>query len=170
MEDLYGLKPITTNESNTDDNRSNSECADGTNSAEVSNAETRTVQPAGGAYLDDWERHCAKYRFDSKAAHAGGLRESDYQRGSVLDEQYSGFSTEWNELGEIFNGEAVEESDRQYAEDIWYGTSEIEGGVTGSDTNESAVVPTWSDIAYGAVNLAADLAMIIDNEVEDDNW
>ncbi|MCH5297810.1 MAG: relaxase/mobilization nuclease domain-containing protein [Ruminococcus sp.] len=170
MEDLYGLKPITTNESNTDNNRPNSECADGTDSTKVFNVETGAVQPISGAYIDDWGRHCAKYGFDSKAAHAGGLGESDYQRGSILDEQYSGFGTEWYYLGEIFNGAAVEESDGQYAEDIWYGTSETESGTTDNDTSESELVHAWSDIAYGAVNLAADLAMIIDNEVNDDDW
>ncbi|MCH5298752.1 MAG: relaxase/mobilization nuclease domain-containing protein [Ruminococcus sp.] len=169
MEDLYGLKPITTNESNTDNNRPNSECFDRTDSAKVFNVETGAVQPAGGAYIDDWGRHCAKYGFDSKAAHTGRIGESDYQRGTVLDEQYSGFGTERNELCEIFNGATVEESDEQYAEDIWFGALGTENGVADSDTNESEEVPVWSDIAYGAVNLAVDLAMIIDNEVEDDN-
>ena len=170
MEDLYGLKPITTKKSNTENNRPNSECVDGTDSTKVSDVETGAVQPAGRAYLNDWERHCAKYGFDSEATLAGGLGESDCQRGSVLDERYSGFRTERNELGEIFNGAAVEESDEQYAEDIWFGASGTENGVTDSNTNESEVVPTWSNIAYGAVNLATDLAMIIDNEVKDDDW
>ena len=170
MEDLYGLKAVATNESNTDNNRPNSECADGTDPTKVSDAEARAVQPTGGAYLDDWQRHCAKYGFDSKAAHAGGLGGSDYQRGSVLDEQYSGFGTGGNELGEIFNGAAVEESDEQYAEDIWHEAPGAESRTTGNDTNESEMVPAWSDIAYGAVNLAADLAMIIDNEVKDADW
>lgn len=170
MEDLYGLKAIATDKPNTDDNGQNSRRADRADSAQILDAETGAVQSVGGICLDDWRRHCAEYGFDSEAANTGELGEFDYQRDSVQDEQYRGHGTVRDELGEIFNRATVEEPDGQYAEDIWLGTSESEIGVADNNTNESEVVSAWSDIANGAVNLAADLVMIIDDEVEDDDW
>lgn len=170
MEDLYGFKAIAANESNTKDNRPNGERADRTDSAKIFDAQARTVQSSGGVYLDDWRRHCAEYGFDSGTANTGELGGNDCQRGSVQDKQYRGHGTERNDLGEIFNRAAVEEPDGEYAEDILHGTSESEIGVADNDTDKSEVVSAWSDIADSAVNLAADLAMIIDNEVEDDDW
>lgn len=170
MEDLYGLKTIATDKPNTDDYKQNSGCTDRTDSAQILDAKTGAVQSSGGEYIDDWRRHCAEYGFDSGTANTGELGQSDYQRDSIQDEQYRGHGTERDELGEIFSGTAVEEPDEQYAEDIWHGASESEIGVEDNDTDKSEVVSTWSDIANGAVNISADLAMIIDDEVEDDDW
>ncbi len=168
MEDIYGLKAIATDKSNTDDNGQNSRRADRADSAQILDAETGAVQSVGGICLDDWRCHCAEYGFDSETANAGELGESDYQRGSIQDEQYRGHSTMRDELGEIFNGAAVEEPDEGDSRENHFGNFGTQRGTHDYTSDKNQVVHPWSDIADNAVNLAADLVMIIDDEVEDD--
>lgn len=169
MEDLYGLKAITTDKQNTDNYRQDSRRADRAGSAKILDAKTGAVQSSGTTHLDDWRRHCAEYGFDSKAADAGELGEFDYQRGAEQDVQYSGHRAERNGLGEIFNRAAVEESDEGDSGENLFGNSIAQEGSCNYATGKNQVVHSWNDIADGAVNLAADLAMIIDDEAEDDD-
>lgn len=169
MEDIYGLKAIATDKPNTNNYGQDSECTDRADSTKIFDAETGAVQSSGGVYLDDWRRHCAKYGFDSGTANTGELGQSYYQRGSEQDVQYSGYRAERDDLGEIFNGAAVEEPDEGDSGENFFGDSGTQKGAHDYTANKNQMVHSWSDIADSAVNLAADLAMIIDDEVEYDN-
>lgn len=168
MEDIYGLKAIATDKPNTNNYGQDSECAYRADSAKIFDAETGAVQSYGGIYLADWRRHCEKYGFDSGTANAEELGQLDYQRGSEQDVLYSGYRAERDDLGAIFNGATVEEPDEGDSGENLFGDSIAQRGTHDYSENENQVVHSWSDIADGSVNLAADLAMIIDDEVEDD--
>lgn len=169
MEDIYGLKAIATDKPNTNNYGQDRGCADRADSAQILDAETGTVQSSSGAYIDDWQRHCAKYGFDCGIANSGELGKFDYQRSADQNVQYSGHRTEQYDLGEIFSGAAVEESDEGDSGENLFGDSGTQRRTHDYTANENEVVHSWSDIADGSVNLAADLAMIIDDEVEDDD-
>lgn len=78
------------------------------------------------------------------------------------------YRAERDDLGAIFNGATVEEPDEGDSGENLFGDSIAQRGTHDYSENENQVVHSWSDIADGSVNLAADLAMIIDDEVEDD--
>lgn len=170
MEDLYGLKTIATDKPNTDDYRQDSGRTDRADSAQILDAETGAVQSSCGICLDDWRRHCTKYGFNSEAADAGELGQLDYQRGKEQDVQYSGYRAERDDLDEIFNGTAVEEPDEGDSRENHFGNFGTQRGTHDYTSDKNQVVYPWSDIADSTVNLAADLAIIMDDEVEDDDW
>lgn len=170
MEDIYGLKAIATDKPNTNNYGQDSECTDRADSAQILDAETGAVQSSGEVYLDDWRRHCEKYGFDSGTANSGELGKFDYQRNAEQNVQYSGHRTEQYDLGEIFNGAAVEEADEGDSGENLFGDSGTQREAHIYSESENQMVHSWSDIADSAINLAADLAMIIDDEVEDDDW
>ena len=169
MENLYGLKAIATNKPNTNNHGQDSECTDRADSTKIFDAETGAVQPSGRVYLNDWRRHCAEYGFDSETSNTGELGQFDYQRGSEQDVQYSGYRAERDDLGEIFNGAAVEEPDEGDSGENLFGDSGTQREAHNYSESENQRVHSWGDIADSAVNLAADLAIIIDDEVEDDD-
>jgi len=166
MEELfaYEYRAIKTNQSNTNDNRTDGRSINRTDTADILDVETRTVQSVGTAHFTDWECHCAKYGFDIRVADTGGVRrndENDSQRQPVSGTENNGRK---HEVDPIFDRGRVIESDEPFERDDAYRTEEYEGRVESAGLNtvetQAEMGGDWIDIAANSLYLAADLAMI----------
>lgn len=79
MEELFAYEygAVKTDQSNTNDNRADGRRFDRTDTADILDVETRTVQSVGTAHFTDWKRHCAKDGFDIRVANASGFEQSN---------------------------------------------------------------------------------------------
>ena len=165
MEELFAYEygEVKTDQPNTNDNRADGRCIDRTDTADLPDAQARAIQSIGGAYLTDWERHCAEHGFDIQATDTRGLEEYNDQDGRGQPVSGTENCIGRNELDPIFSGGAIIESDRSIAGNDAYRTEEYEERAesTGLDTLEAQAEMggDWIDIAANSLYLAADLAM-----------
>ena len=175
MEELFAYEygAVKTDQPNTNDNREDGRCFDRTDTANLPDAQARAIQSIGGAYITDWERHCAEHGFDIQAANARGLEEYNEQDGGGQPVSGSKNCIGRNELDTIFSRGTIIESDRLFERDNAYRTEEYEGRAesTGLDTLEAQAEMggDWIDIAANSLYLAADLAMIGGNDNDKHN-
>lgn len=175
MEELFAYEygAVKTDQPNTNDNRADGRSLDRTDTADLPDAQARAIQSIGGAYLTDWERHCAKHGFDIQAADAGRLKEYNDQDGRGQPVSGSENCIGGNELDPIFSRGTIIESDEPIKRDDAYRTEEYEGRTEsqGSDTVETQAEMggDWIDIAANSLYLAADLAMIGGNDNDKHN-
>ena len=166
MEELFAYEygAVKTDQPNTNDNREDGRCFDRADKANLPDAQARAIQSIGGAYITDWERHCAEHGFDIQAANARGLEEYNEQDGRGQPVSGSENCIGGNELDPIFSRGTIIESDRPIEGNDSYRTEEYEGRAesTGLDTVEAQAEMggDWIDIAANRLYLAADLAMI----------
>lgn len=175
MEELFAYEygAVKTDQPNTNDNREDGRCFDRTDTANLPDAQARAIQSIGGAYLTDWERHCAEHGFDIQAANAGRLEEYNEQDGRGQPVSGSKNCIGGNELDPIFSRGTIIESDRPIAGNDAYRTEEYEGRAesAGLDTLEAQAEMggDWIDIAANSLYLAANLAMIGGNDNDKHN-
>lgn len=175
MEELfaYEYRAVKTNQPNTNDNRADGRSFDRTDTANLPDAQARAIQSIGGAYLTDWERHCAEHGFDIQATDTRGLEEYNDQDGGGQPVSGSENCIGGNELDSIFSRGTIIESDELFGRDDAYRTEEYEERAesTGLDTMEAQVEMggDWIDIAANSLYLAADLAMIGGNDNDKHN-
>lgn len=175
MEELfaYEYRAVKTNQPNTNDNRADGRSFDRTDTANLPDAQARAIQSIGGAYLADWERHCAEHGFDIQATDTRGLEEYNDQDGGGQPVSGSENCIGGNELDPIFSRGTIIESDELFERDDAYRTEEYEERAesTGLDTMEAQVEMggDWIDIAANSLYLAADLAMIGGNDNDKHN-
>ncbi|MGN0494576.1 MAG: relaxase/mobilization nuclease domain-containing protein [Acutalibacteraceae bacterium] len=166
MEELFAYEygAVKTNQQNTNDNRADGRSFDRADTADLPDAQARAIQSIGGAYLTDWERHCAEYGFDIQATDAGRLEEYNDQDGGGQPVSSSENCIGGNELDTIFSRGTIIESDQSIEGNDAYRTEEYKGRAesTGLDTLETQAEMggDWLDIAANSLYLAADLAMI----------
>ena len=166
MEELFAYEygAVKTNQPNTNDNRADCRSFDRADTANLPDAQARAIQSIDGAYLTDWERHCAEHGFDIQATDTRGFEEYNDQDGRGQPVSGSENCIRGNELDTIFSRGTIIESDRPIAGNDVYRTEEYEGRAesTGLDTLETQAEMggDWIDIAANSLYLAADLAMI----------
>lgn len=175
MEELFAYEygAVKTDQSNTNDNRTDGRRFDRTDTADVLDVETRTVQSVGTAHFTDWERHCAKYGFDIRTADTGGVRrndENDSQRQPVSGTENNGRK---HEDDPIFSRGRIIESDEPLERDDPYRVGEYEGRAESTGLNavetQAEMGDDWLDITANSLYLAADLAMIGGNDNDKHN-
>ena len=172
MEELFAYEygTVETNQSNTGDNRADGRSLNRTDTANISDAQTGTIQLVGTAHLTDWERHCAEHGFDIRIADTEGLGENSDRRSTVSDVQDRRYCKEWSGSDRIFNRGQVIQADRIFDESNRQENigDDVRAESQGSDAVETQTEMGggWSDIAVNGLYLAADLAMIgsTDNE------
>lgn len=175
MEELFAYEygTVKTNQSNTNDNRTDSRILDRTATISVSGLNAGTVQQYSGILYDTWERHCRKHGFDIRIADARILRRNDENDGKGQ----SVSSTENNgreyEIDPIFGRGRVIESDESFEGNDVYRAGEDEGRAesTGFDTVETQAEmdSDWGNIAVNTAYLAANLTMIGGNDNDKHN-
>lgn len=167
MEELFAYEygTVETNQSNTGDNRSDGRSINRTDTADISDAQTRSIQYVGTAHLTDWERHCAEHGFDIRIADTGGIGGNSDKRSTVSDVQDRRYCKERSESDKIFNRGQVIQADRIFDES---NRQENIGDDVRAESQGYDVVETqaemgsgWSDIAVNGLYLAADLALIV---------
>lgn len=166
MEELfaYGYEQFKTDKSDTAIDKGYGRSIDRTDTADVLDAQTRTVQSSCEAHFSDWECHCKKYGFDFQITDTGILGRND----DVHGQGQSVSSTENNgreyEVDPIFSRGRVIESDTAFERDDTQGTEGYDGRAEsqGFDTVEAQTEMGggWGNIAVDALYLAADIAMI----------
>lgn len=175
MEELFAYEygAVKTNQPNTNDNREDGRCFDRAYTASLPDAQARAIQSIGGAYLTDWECHCAEHGFDIQATDAGRFEKYNDQDGRGQLVSGSENCIGGNELNTIFSRGAIIESDRPIAGNDAYRTEEYEERAesTGLDTLETQAEMggDWIDIAANSLYLAADLAMTGGNDNDKHN-
>lgn len=166
MEELFAYEygTVETSQSNTGDNRADGRNINRTDTADISNAQTGTVQSVSTAHFTDWERHCSEHGFDIRIADTGGVRrnnENDCQRQPVSGAENNGRK---HEVDSIFGRGRVIESDEPLERDDAYRTEEYDERTEGQRSDavetQTEMGGGWSDIAVNSLYLAADLAMI----------
>ena len=173
MEELfaYGYEQFKTDKSDTAIDKGYGRSIDRTDTADVLDAETRTVQPSGEAHYTDWECYCKKHGFDIQIANTGILGRND----DVHGQGQSVSGTENNgreyEVDPIFSRGRVVESNTAFERDDTQGTEEYDGRAEsqGLDTVETQTEMGggWGDIAVDALYLAADITMIGETDNND---
>lgn len=166
MEELfaYAYGAVKTNQSNTNDNRADGRSINRTDTADVLDVETRTVQSVGTAHFTDWKRHCAKYGFDIRVANASGFEQSngaDAQTVFSGDAKDNGRQAGLNRVfhqGQIIEADGILERATTQGDQSYDERAESQG----SDAMETQTEMGggWSDIAVNSLYLATDLAMI----------
>lgn len=166
MEELfaYEYRTVKTNQSNTDDNRADGRRFNRADTADISDAQTGTVQSVGAAHFTDWERHCREHGFDIRIADTGNFGrndENDSQRQPVSSTSNNGREYE---VDPIFSRGRVIESDEPFERDDAYRTEgydeRAESQRSDAVESQSEMGSGWSDIAVNSLYLAADLALI----------
>lgn len=166
MEKLFAYEygTVKTNQSNANDNRADGRSINRTDTADISDAQTGTIQSVSGEYLNYWERHCAEHGFDIRIADTEGVRrndENDCQRQFVSGTKNNGRK---HEVDSIFGRGRVIESDEPLERDDAYRTEEYDERTKGQRSDavetQTEMGGGWSDIAVNSLYLAADLAMI----------
>ena len=173
MEELfaYGYEQFKTDKSDTAVDKGYGRSIDRADTADVLDAETRTVQSSGEAHFTDWERHCKKYGFDIQITDTGIFGRND----DVHGQGQSVSSTENNgreyEIDQIFSNGRVIESDTAFERDDTERAEEYDERVEsqGFDTVETQTEmgSGWGDIAVDALYFAADITMIGETDNND---
>lgn len=175
MEELFAYEygAVKTNQPNTNDNRADGRRFDRADTANLPDAQARAIQSISGAYLTDWERHCAEHGFDIQATDTRGLEEYNDQDGRGQPVSGSENCIRGNELDTIFSRGTIIESDRPIEGNDAYRTEEYEERAesTGLDTLEAQAEMggDWIDIAANSLYLAADLAIIVGTDNDKHN-
>lgn len=173
MEELfaYGYEQFKTDKSDTAVDKGYSRSIDGTDTADVLDAQTRTVQSSGEAYFTDWERHCKKYGFDVQNTDTGIFGRNDdvhSQRQSVSGSENNGREYE---VDPIFSRGRVIKSDSAFERNDTQGTEGYDERAEsqGFDTVEAQTEMGngWGDIAIDTLYLAADITMIGETDNND---
>ena len=166
MEELfaYEYNPIKTNESDTTSNTGHSRSLNRTDSADVLDAQTGTVQSAGTAHLIDWGSHCKKHGFDIRIADTGIFDRNDESDGQGQFVSSEKDNRRKYEVDSIFSQGRIIESDGSFERDDSQRTERYDYR-TESERLDTVEAETemgggWSDIAFNSLYLAADLAMI----------
>ena len=166
MEELFAYEygTVETNQSNTGDNRADGRSFNRTDTANISDAQTGTIQLVGTAHLTDWERHCAEHGFDIRIADTGRAGQSDRENNSTKLNPDAADRRGQDGLDQIFRRGQVIETDGKLDEAIAYGhlpdDERTEGKRLDAVETQTEMGGGWNDIAVNTAYLAADLAMI----------
>ena len=173
MEELfaYGYEQFKTDKSDTAIDKGYGGSIDRTDTADVFDAQTGTVQSSGEAHFTDWECHCKKHGFSIQITDTGIFGRND----DVHGQGQSVSGTENNgreyEVDQIFSKGRVIESDTAFERNDTQGTEGYDGGIEsqGSGTWEAQAEmgSGWGDIAVDALYLAADITMIGETDNND---
>ncbi len=173
MEELfaYGYEQFKTDKSDTTIDKGYGGSIDRTDTADVFDAQTGTVQSSGEAHFTDWECHCKKHGFNIQITDTGIFGRND----DVHGQGQSVSGTENNgreyEVDQIFSKGRVIESDTAFERNDTQGTEGYDGGIEsqGSGTWEAQAEmgSGWGDIAVDALYLAADITMIGEKDSND---
>lgn len=172
IEELFAYEygTVETNQSNTGDNRAYGRSLNRTDTANISDAQTGTIQLVGTAHLTDWERHCAEHGFDIRIADTGGIGENSDKRSTVPDVQDRRYCKERSGSDKIFSRGQVIQADRIFDESNRQENigDDVRAESQGSDAVETQTEMGggWGDIAVNTAYLAVNLAVIggTDNE------
>ncbi|MBR4435656.1 MAG: relaxase/mobilization nuclease domain-containing protein [Clostridia bacterium] len=175
MEELFAFeyRSIETKKSNSDDNGGDSERADRTDTAHVSDAQAGAIQPSCGTYQLDWVRHCAERGFDIRAAYFAGSERADSENTST---ELGGDAEDRlgrDGLYEAFRrGRIVETDGADHGYDR-QGNAPDDGGTesarSGTVENQTEMGADWRDIAVDGMYLAADLIAVSRGKDEEDD-
>lgn len=162
MEELFAYEygTVKTNQSNTNDNRADSEFFDRTDTASVSYLNAGAVQQCSGVLYDDWELHCRKHGFDIRIADAGRLGENSDKRSSVSNVQNRGYREEWSRNDDSFSREEFIETNGNFERTAPQGNQSYDVGTESQLEIQTEMDTNWGNIAVNTAYLTADLAMI----------
>lgn len=174
MEELfaYGYDQTKEQQFNTENHPGNSGCTDGADTAPVPAAKPGTVQQDSRILQCSWEQHCRDHGFDivsGDISGSGGRAEGD---DPSCTQQNAGYGSRQSGLDEVFRRGQIIEADGLLDQADRYENRPDDGGTEsqGSDTVEDLAEMgiNWSDIAADGLYLAADLAMIAQEDEDDE--
>ena len=175
MEELfaYGYDQTKEQQFNTENHPGNSGCADGADTAPVPAADPGAVQQDSRILQCSWEQHCRDHGFDIVSGHisgSGGRAESDAPSGTQQDAGYGSGQSGLDEVfrrGQIIEADGLLDQADRYEDRRDDGETESQGSDTVEDPAEMGI--GWGDIATDGLYLAADLAMITQEDEDDEN-
>lgn len=166
MEELfaYGYEQFKTDKSDTAVDKIYGRSIDRTDTADVFDAKTGTVQSSGKAHFTDWECHCKKYGFDIQAADARGVEGNSDERSTLSDVQDRRYHKERSENDDIFSRGRIIQADGIFDESSRQKNirDDVRAEIQEQDTFETQTEmdSDWGSIAVNTAYFAADLAMI----------
>ncbi len=173
MEELfaYGYEQFKTDKSNTAIDKGYGRSIGRTDTADVLDAKTRTVQSSVEAHFTDWECHCKKHGFDIRIANASGFEQPNGANAQTVFSGDAEGNVRQAGLNRVFNQGQIIEADRILERAASQGDQPYDERVEsqGFDTVEAQVEmgSGWGDIAIDALYLAADITMIGETDNND---
>lgn len=173
MEELfaYGYEQFKTDKSDTAIDKRHGRNIDRTDTTDVLDAQTGTVQSSGKAHFSDWECHCKKYGFDIQITDTGIFGRNDDVHGQGQSVSGTKNNGREHEIDQIFSNGRVIESDTAFERDDTERAEEYDGRAEsqGFDTVEAQTEmgSGWGNIAIDALYLAADITMIGETDNND---
>lgn len=165
----YGQQETKAIESN---HHRNSEDINGADTAAVPAADSGTVQQGSPILQRSWEQHCRDHGFNVLSDNTSGYGEHAKNNNPSGTHKNAGVGNEQSGLDEVFRRGQVIEADGVFEQNTGYETVPVSGRTTsqGSDTveTEAEVGIDWGNLAADGLYLAADLAMIIEEDKDNE--
>lgn len=173
MEELfaYGYEQAEAKQFNTTDHPGNRSHADGADTATVSASDAGAVQCSSAVLQCSWEQHCRDHGFDILSPDSGGTERTGHPNtapqpvGNAAGCQRENGLNDVFRRGQIIKADGIFEQSDRYEDQSDDQRVESQGSDPVEDTSEMG--SDWCDTAVDGLYLAADLAMIVEDNQDE---
>ena len=174
MEELftYGYEQIKTIESDRTSDERNNQRIDRTDTTNIPDVETGTVQCDSTAHLIDWENHCRKHGFDIRITDTGRFESDSGRNTESVSVEDNGYYRERDEVNEWYSQQPTYRPDEYSGEEGLGAVLEYSGEITKQRENveqtQNEVGCDWSELAINTMHLINNISMIGRDDYDDE--